>query len=683
MGLLERGERETYAAPVPMREHETPPAGPARDTSERTARERLVVALLRQLWLGLSTYRLYPENPNRPGFAPAVERVRATAEEALGGGPVDVEVRGDRFVMAGEPLPQDDALDRLSRACFERRVERLTVVAVPDTADLESLYETLSRSAPDLEEAGGAEAVLSELGVTSVSLSPIGPGTVDEADHVPEDLVQRPEERRLDADVLASELMVEDLGGDPHDQAETLLARLRRIIGGEGAGPGIDMHSAVHDLMTDLPEHVRRSFVEILVDRVRRDPVAERLIGTMSSADLTRALVDIGRGGTRDPVELARQLATAGVRQVDVVDLTRALAVGHEDAGTIIAGLEQLGVDVGSTGELPGGGSVLEVLAGYLSATENDDVRSIRAAIESSADEMHGLQALAVADYLALEIDMERAGEALDIWADELRRVLRERDEREIAALLQPVRTALLGGGEERAALFDAYVRRVLQEDLVLDVVIADAADELPRAAALLGPFGAPGVEVLLDLLAEEEDRSRRASLLGALRQIGPAHPGLLATRLSDERWYVVRNAVALLGSAGDPGSVPRVAEAARHPSPEVRHEVAPALVGAGGPAAIPHLVRLALDGVEDVRIPAVTALGTLAGEEAAEGLAEVARQGFDRAVRIHALDRLAERAEGPRLLDELRTGRGEGRLPWRLRRYAKRLLSRSSRGHR
>ena len=665
-----------------MRENGTPPLDS--ESSERIGRERSVVGVLRQLWLGLSTYRLYPENPNRPGFAPAVERVGSATEEALRSGPVDVEVRGEGFTMEGEPLPHDDALDRLSRACFERRVERLTVVSVPDTADLEFLYETLSRSAEDLEEAGGAETVLREGGVTSVSLSPIGPGAVDEADHVPEDLVARPEELRLNADVLASELMVEDLGGEPRDQAETLLARLRHVIGKEaGRGSGIDVHAAVHDLMTDLPEHVRRSFVEILVDNVRQDPVAERLIGTMSNADLTRALVDIGRGGVRDPVELARQLATAGVRHVDVVDLTRALAVGHEDAGTIIAGLEQLGVDVGEGGELPGGGSVLEVLSEYLSATENDDLRSIQAAIESTGEEMRGLQALAVADYLALETDMERAGEALDIWADELRRVLRERDEREIASLLQPVRTALLEGGEERAALFDSYVRRVLEEDVVLGVVVADAADELPRAAALLGPFGSRGVEVLLDLLSEEEDRNRRASLLGALRQIGPAHPELLAERLSDERWYVVRNAVALLGSTGAAGSLSRIAEAARNPSPEVRHEVATALVAAGGTAATPYLVRLALEAVEDVRVPAVNALGTLTGEEAAAGLAEVVRAGSDRGIRIQALDRLGERTEGPQVLRELRAQRGGERLPWRLRRHAGKLLSRSGRGRR
>jgi len=665
-----------------MSEPGSTPEGAAHGASERSTRGRSVVATLRQLWLGLSTYRLYPENPNRPGFAPAVERVALAANEALATGPVDVEVRGDRIVWEGEPLPQDDALDRLARACFERRVERLTVLSVPDAADLERLYEVLSRPAPDLEEAGGAEAALRDSGVASVSLSPIGPGPVEEADHVPEELVSTPLDERLDADVLASELMVEDLGGTPQDQAETLLRRLRHVLGDTSTAVGsrIDTHAAIHDLMGDLPDDVRRSFVELLVDRVAQDPVAERLIGTMSNADLTRALVDIGRSGRRDPVELARHLAVAGARHLDIIDLTKALAAGHEDAGTIIAGLEQLGIDVDRIDEAPGGGSVLEVLAGYLRDTENDDVRAVQAAVHASAEETRGLQAMALADYLALETDVERAGEALGIWADELRDALRRRDERAVHSLLQPVREALLGTGEERPALFRTYVRRVLEEGVVVDAVIADAADEEPRLASLLEPFGEEGVEALLDLVSDEEDRGRRALLLGALRRIVPGHPKLVAARLSDERWYVVRNAVSLLGSAGDPSALPRIAEVARHPSPEVRQEVPAALAAAGGAAAVPDLVGLALGPDEEVRRPAVSALGSLVGPEALEALGEVALRSADRALRLQALDELAGRAEGREVLRRLRSGGPGGRLPWRLRRYAGRLLS-SGRG--
>ncbi|MGH2672790.1 MAG: hypothetical protein ACRDHC_07420, partial [Actinomycetota bacterium] len=95
-----------------MNEPGSSPPDTSQQTSERIARERQVTALLRQLWLGLSTYRLYPENPQRPGFAPAVERIGTAAQEALAGGRVDVEIRGDRFVLSGTPLSADANVQR-------------------------------------------------------------------------------------------------------------------------------------------------------------------------------------------------------------------------------------------------------------------------------------------------------------------------------------------------------------------------------------------------------------------------------------------------------------------------------------------------------------------------------------------------------------------------------------------
>ncbi len=532
----------------------------------------------------------------------------------------------------------------------------------------------------ELEDSGGIDAAMAEGDLTSIALSHVGPGAVEEADHVPTDLAAAAP-GRLDVDVLASELMVEDLHGSPQDQAETLLARLRQAIAkGPSESARIDVHSAVHDMLSDLPAEVRRSMIGMLVDRVREDPVADSLIGTMSNAELTRALVDLGGGGERDPVALARRLAEAGVRQVDIVDLTRALEAGHEEAGTIIAGLEQLGVDLGSTGELPAGGSVLEVLSGYLDATKSDDVRSIQGAVATTGEDLRRAQVLAVADYLALESDVDRAGEALEIWSDELRRAIRERNEREVGALLQPVRDALADVGRDRPALFESYVRRALAPDVVLEAVAAEAADGDPHLGAMLAPFGDEGVEVLLDLLADEDDGPRRALLLGALRRIVPDHPRPVVTRLSDPRWFVVRNAVVLLGSSGSAAVLPRLAQAARHAAPEVRREVPEAMANAGGAAAVPFLVELATQGAEDVRQPAITSLSTLVGQEAAEGLGEVARAAGDRALRIQALNALATRAEGTAVLQALVSGEGGPRLPWRLRRYARRCLARASR---
>ncbi len=388
-----------------------------------------VVALLRQLWLGLSAYRLYPGSVTRPGFVSAVERIGTVAARALADGPVDVEIRGDRFSMDGELLPSDDSGERLALACFERGVERVVVREVPTAEDLGDLYGILSTPPSELAAQGEAGLSLLAAGVTSITLSEVGPAPVEGADHAPEEMAER---LVPDAAMLASQLMLEDLPGSPRDQAETLMNRLRALLArgvGEGIAP-IDVHSAVHDALDDLPPELRRTVIDLAIEHLGDDPAAQRLIGTMSDTELTRALVDLGRGGHRDPEELARMLADSGARHVDLVDLTVALEAGWEEAGTIIAGLEQLGIDLSQQRAATlAAGSATEALSDYLSATEADDVRSMRAGMTAGAsDRTNAL--LALRDYLTLESDLERVGEVLDVWAEELRDAIRERDQR-------------------------------------------------------------------------------------------------------------------------------------------------------------------------------------------------------------------------------------------------------------
>jgi hypothetical protein len=636
-----------------------------------------VVALLRQLWLGLSTYRLFPDDPGRPSFLAAAERVEAAAAAAVATGAVEVGVRGSLFLLDGEQLPEDQTTAKLALACFERRVELLGVHTPPSPEDLAALYRVLTTPPEELRESGGAAEVLFAAGVTAVALAAVGPAPVAGADHVPEELEDSPASpsRVPDASVLASELMIEDLQGSPEDQARSLLARLRSFTSGLALEPGrgIDFQSAVHDVITQLPDGIRRALVEELVDTVKDDPVAERLIGTMSNAELTRALVDLGRSGERDPVALARQLAEAGVRHLDLVDLTTALQQGQEEAGTILAGLEQLGLDL-TEGAGEGTGSVGEVLAGYLSATKADDVRTIRSGVPQTERQRREAAILALRDYIVVETDLEQIGEALHVWSERVERAVRERDVELVAAMVQPMREALAASADlERSSLFEFSVKRALGRDLVLDLASSAEGPEGTDPRPLLAPFGEAGVEGLLDLLADEEDRDRRAHLLGLLRRTVHGYVGPVVARLRDPRWFVVRNAANLLGAAGGAEVLDQLGATTRHDVPEVRREAVKALMVAGGSAAVPYLQRAALDGPDDVQHAAVVALGSVLAPEAAEALAEVACSSKSRSLAIRTVDELAEHPEGETYLHQVASGRSP-RAPWRVRRHARKV---------
>jgi hypothetical protein len=649
--------------------------------SEGEDRAREVAELLRQLWLGLAAYRLFPGSLNRPGFAAAVERIDESVRSALAAGPIDVEVRSDGFMLEGTSLPPNESTERLARACFERRVERVAIGTVPDIRDLERAFAMLSMPPEDLREQGGAEEMLASAGVGSIVLSALGPSPVEGADHEAEDVVANPA-RVPDAHVLASQLRIDDLAGGPETQAEALFERLRGLVSDLSieAGREIDLHATVHDVVTELPAELRRSLVELLVDRVREDPLAERLIGTMSNAELTRALVDLGRDGRRDPVELATHLAAAGVRHLDLVDLTEALEAGREEAGTILAGLEALGVDLAEPETDGPEGSVTDALAGYLTATERDDVRTMQATLPRTDEQRQTSALLVLHDYVTLERDDERLGEVLSMWAEGLQAAMAMRDPVRVSELLEPVRAALGGAGDERQSLYAAYVRQALAPEAVLAMMdTARAEDGGATVPEVLEPFGDLGVEVLLDLLAEA-DRERRAHLLAALRQVARGHLRPVVARLEDPRWYVVRNAANLLGNAGGEEVLDQLVWAAHHPSAQVRKEAVKALVVAGGVKAVPHLRTLAAEGLQDVRPTAVSVLGAIFAPEAAAALGDIARSSTDRGLRRQALDELAEGGEGREVLRLLSEGDTRPRLPWKLRRHARRLL-RDARG--
>jgi hypothetical protein len=624
-------------------------------------RGRDVVALLRQLWYGLSSYRLYPGATDRPGFVGAVDRIRAAAERALGAGVVDLRIGPEGFASpAGDPVPPDDDVRRLARECFERGAERLTISAVPGPEELAAFLDVLVMSPAQVEEAGGLERVAPEGG--AVSLSPVGPDPVLGAERI---VGHRPPTAQVER--LATEVLVEELRGSEREQAETILERLRSFAASvpDDVPRDPDFHRRLYDAVADLPRPLRSAVTEILIDRVGEDPFAQRLIGSMNNAELTRVLVDLGREG-RDPTELARHLAHVGVRPVDLVDLTAALQAGHEEAGTIIAGLEQMGLRPDALPDaVAAEGSLSDVMARYLVATEQDDRRSIVGLLPEE-DARARTAVRAARDYVALEGDPERLAQVLEVWGEAVRRAVLRRRRDDLPLLLEVGERASARGPEQAAAVVGA-VRRALDPSAVAEIAAAPDAEEV------LAPLGAGAVEAALDALAEEPDRGRRAVLVGLLSRLAASHPGPVMARLSDERWYVVRNAVSILGRMGAAAALGRLATAAHHPERLVRREVAAALVSIGSPEAIRVLRDLSTDPDEEVRSRAVDSLGALVGGEAAAALADVVRRDPSAALRRHALEVLGNHPspEATGLLRELASRRARPRLRRGLRRLA------------
>jgi HEAT repeat protein len=136
-------------------------------------------------------------------------------------------------------------------------------------------------------------------------------------------------------------------------------------------------------------------------------------------------------------------------------------------------------------------------------------------------------------------------------------------------------------------------------------------------ATSLLTMIGAPGAEAAFHRLDEEPAASNRLPLIRLIRGLGA--PAIEATRkrLTDERWYVVRNAAYILGDLGDPELPTQLRGALCHPEARVQQAAVTSILrgNAAGRAevladALPHMqagvLEMALDELTILKDPAV-----------------------------------------------------------------------------
>ena len=215
--------------------------------------------------------------------------------------------------------------------------------------------------------------------------------------------------------------------------------------------------------------------------------------------------------------------------------------------------------------------------------------------------------------------------------------------------------------GGERAPAFRALLGRLAGREAVAALVAAlgslpEEAEETVRR--LLARLGGGAAESSLDVLAESDDRATRRRLLDLLPALGGGVAAGAAARLTDSRWYVVRNMLVLLRRLGDPGALAAVRRCAEHPDIRVRLEAIRNLFAFD--QELPReLLRSALR-ARDPRLAeaAIELAGSRGIVEAVEPLVELLRErdlfGRRRSQRLLALRALGELAQ-PRALDGLR----------------------------
>jgi hypothetical protein len=118
----------------------------------------------------------------------------------------------------------------------------------------------------------------------------------------------------------------------------------------------------------------------------------------------------------------------------------------------------------------------------------------------------------------------------------------------------------------------------------------AEPADQA-RFAALVVGLGPAAVELAIMAMSLCTRSRARAAACTALCYVCNDDPMLLATAINDPRWYVVRNAVFVLGQIGGAEVLDLLAIAGRHPEPRVRRQVVQALGNVPAGLRLPPLM--------------------------------------------------------------------------------------------
>ncbi|MGC1454449.1 MAG: HEAT repeat domain-containing protein [Nitrospirota bacterium] len=142
---------------------------------------------------------------------------------------------------------------------------------------------------------------------------------------------------------------------------------------------------------------------------------------------------------------------------------------------------------------------------------------------------------------------------------------------------------------------------------------------EYKSAYAYISRLERETTEILLELMAEEQDRAARIFYLDLLKDVGRNQIALLGELLTDGRWYFVRNIVSVLGESKTDQALTFLRKAADHKNVRIRQEVIKGLFSVGGKKAASILVKLLRDKDDGVQVTAIHAYGDFPGIGAEE----------------------------------------------------------------
>lgn len=311
---------------------------------------------------------------------------------------------------------------------------------------------------------------------------------------------------------------------------------LRALAGDEAAGEALAQVARGFE-----PDMVMRAFQRLQATRFRMSSHALRFLQSLAAS------AEPQPSSEAFDLQFVRELSTL-LREDDV---DRYLPESHQQL------LEYVTLDLPPAPEAP--------------AAEREALRS------SLEEDVTTSLALGLLEVLGHRGTLEGFEKVLDRMEQQFRRLIELRRLDQALAVAEAIRELRHSRSsvEMEARLTESQARLASADclRLVVDALQRTGSEHAELARRLVDSLGAAAIRSLLLTLAEEKDQTRRRRVFDLLTSLGPAVVGHARLLLSDARWYVVRNMLALLRRVADRGSLEDVRKLAEHPDLRVRLE--------------------------------------------------------------------------------------------------------------
>lgn len=583
------------------------------------ANQQILVLFLKALLAAKKPLSLYPAGSE---MATAwIQRLHRSIEGFFQEGMTfPVRVGRDRFIWAGEELLTiDPALDALRFDLEARGIAEFSIDRAVEGWELEAFLDLLNQPPTSFESVAGAATLLERRKVVHISVREPSAGAGglldaearpgeegEELERLVEAVLERTQEHLSELSYDRERLREWFRAITDHDRVDLLYPAIQMLGGmANGAGDREVRTRTTIEAILQLPESVQRPFLgKWLVPLAASEVVAFNLLTQVTEDELGR----IARLVPEEQLmaltsELLEFPVEEGKRQRLLESITWALQRRGEPEALLTAR------------ELAPDDPLLVELREEVTAACHPDVL-----LERSADVLLAL---------IFRVDGEEyPGFAVDALEEIMGEALaRGRLDLAVNVLKSLSTSTQLGTGwvRDHPRRFSLFLKRMAGRthiSLVAGILRRrPEPQQLTLAADYLRVVGREGAEEFAVLLAEEGDRRLRARMCQVLATIGPSVIPALLPFLGDSRWYVVRNAVGILGKVGDESTFLSVVNTLDHAHPRVRLEAVRALGVVGGRMAVTPLLRSLADPDPAVRSAAIRVLGGLRDDEAVSAL--------------------------------------------------------------